>query len=64
MATRRKPPSTSALKHLNQIEEEDEREREHELLLLLEEAARGWADVEAGRLMTPAELRANYLCRR
>lgn len=35
-------------------------EREHIHLSLLEEAGRGWGDVEKGRLMAVAELRAKY----
>lgn len=35
-------------------------EREHIHLNLLEEAARGWEDVEAGRLLSVAELRGRY----
>ena len=35
-------------------------EREHVHLILLEEAARGLADVSAGRLMSVAELRGKY----
>lgn len=35
-------------------------EREHIHLVLLEEAKRGWEDVEAGRLLSVAETRAKY----
>lgn len=35
-------------------------EREHIHLVLLEEAKRGWDDVEAGRLLSVAETRAKY----
>ena len=35
-------------------------EREHVLLSLLDEADRGLADVEAGRVLSVAELRARY----
>ena len=35
-------------------------EREHIHLVLLEEANRGWDDVEAGRLLSVAETRAKY----
>lgn len=35
-------------------------EREHVHFTLLEEASRGWADVEAGRLLSVAETRAKY----
>jgi prevent-host-death family protein len=35
-------------------------EREHIHLVLLEEASRGWDDVEAGRLQSVAELQAKY----
>lgn len=35
-------------------------EREHIHLTLLEEASRGWDDVEAGRLLGVAETRAKY----
>lgn len=35
-------------------------EREHIHLTLLEEADRGWNDVEGGRLLSVAELRAKY----
>jgi antitoxin (DNA-binding transcriptional repressor) of toxin-antitoxin stability system len=35
-------------------------EREHIHLSLLEEAERGWDEVEAGRLMSVADLRARY----
>ena len=35
-------------------------EREHIHLTLLEEASRGWDDVEAGRLLSVAETRAKY----
>lgn len=35
-------------------------EREHIHLALLEEAGRAWDDVEAGRLMSVAKLRAKY----
>ncbi|MDO8704256.1 MAG: type II toxin-antitoxin system Phd/YefM family antitoxin [Sulfuricaulis sp.] len=35
-------------------------EREHIHLALLEEARRGWADVEAGRFLSTAKVRAKY----
>ncbi|MDP2878009.1 MAG: type II toxin-antitoxin system Phd/YefM family antitoxin [Sulfuricella sp.] len=35
-------------------------EREHIHLILLEEAAKGWADVTAGRHIGVAELKAKY----
>jgi len=35
-------------------------EREHIHLTLLEEASRGWDDIEAGQLLSVAELRAKY----
>ncbi|MBW2699793.1 MAG: type II toxin-antitoxin system Phd/YefM family antitoxin [Deltaproteobacteria bacterium] len=35
-------------------------EQEHIHLVLLEEARRGWDDVEAGRTMSVADLRAKY----
>lgn len=35
-------------------------EREHIHLTLLEEAARGVEDVNAGKIMTPAKLKARY----
>ena len=35
-------------------------EREHIHLALLEEASRGWEDVEANRLLSVAETRAKY----
>jgi len=35
-------------------------EREHIHFTLLEEISRGWDDVEAGRLLSVAELRAKY----
>ena len=35
-------------------------EREHTHLTLLEEANRGWEDVEAGRFLSIAELRARH----
>jgi prevent-host-death family protein len=35
-------------------------EREHIHLVLLDEAARGWDDVEAGRTYSAAEVRAKY----
>ncbi len=35
-------------------------ECEHIHLSLLDEAARGWGDVEAGRTLSPDELRARY----
>ena len=35
-------------------------EREHIHLVLLDEAARGWDDVEAGRYVSASELRAKY----
>lgn len=35
-------------------------EREHIHLILLDEASQGWDDVEAGRFITAAELRAKY----
>ncbi len=35
-------------------------EREHIHLTLLEEASRGWGDVQAGRLQSVAELRTKY----
>ena len=35
-------------------------EREHIHFTLLEEVSRGWDDVEAGRLLSVAELRAKY----
>jgi prevent-host-death family protein len=35
-------------------------EREHIHLSLLEEASRGWADVESGRLLSVAETRVKY----
>jgi prevent-host-death family protein len=42
------------LDHYHQLE------REHIHLTLLEEANRGWDDVEAGRLLSVAETRAKY----
>lgn len=42
------------LDHYHQLE------REHIHLTLLEEASRGWDDVEAGRLLSVAETRAKY----
>ena len=42
------------LDHYHQLE------REHIHLTLLEEASRGWDDVEAGRLQSVAETRAKY----
>jgi prevent-host-death family protein len=42
------------LDHYHQLE------REHIHLTLLEEASRGWDDVEAGRLLSLAETRAKY----
>lgn len=35
-------------------------EREHIHLTLLEEAQRGWADVDAGRVLSVADLRGKY----
>lgn len=35
-------------------------EREHIHLTLLEEAQRGWQDVEAGRVLSVADLRGKY----
>ena len=35
-------------------------EREQIHLLLLDEAAKGWEDVEAGRMLEAAEVRAKY----
>ena len=35
-------------------------EREHIHLSLLEEVAKGWDDVEAGRMLTAAEARGKY----
>jgi len=35
-------------------------EREHIHLALLDEAAKGWDDVEAGHLLSVADLRAKY----
>lgn len=35
-------------------------EREHIHLALLDEAARGWSDVEAGRVLSAAEAKARY----
>jgi prevent-host-death family protein len=35
-------------------------EQAHVRLALLDEAAKGWSDVEAGRVLTVAELRAKY----
>jgi prevent-host-death family protein len=35
-------------------------EREQIHLLLLDEAAKGWEDVEAGRMLDAAEVRAKY----
>lgn len=35
-------------------------EREHIHFTLLEEASRGWGDVETGRLLSVAETRAKY----
>ena len=35
-------------------------EREHIHLILLDEAAQGWEDVEAGRFISTGELRAKY----
>ncbi len=42
------------LDHYHQLE------RENIHLTLLEEATRGWADVEAGRLLSATETRAKY----
>lgn len=45
-------------------EAERRREREHIHLTLLDEAERGWADVEAGRVRPIVALRAKYARRR